>query len=89
MALPQTSCPAGLEDPPDRAQDGMHVGVVVGQNHSPSTPLPLQVPQQQEARLGHEALCHPLVTCPALRRNQATSCLVPRTSAQGRGAPGN
>lgn len=73
--------PSRPRGPPDRAQDAMYVGVVVGRNHSPSTPLPLQAPQQQEARLGHEALCHPLETCPPLRRNQATSCLVPGTSA--------
>ena len=62
MALPQTSCMAGLEDP-DRAQDGTHMGVMVGGTHSQSTPL--QVPQQQEAGLGHEALCHPPCDLPS------------------------
>ena len=51
--------------PADRARDGTHTGVMVAGNHSPSTPLPLQVPQQQEGRLGHEALCHPPCDVPS------------------------
>lgn len=42
MALPQTSCMAGLEDP-DRAQDGTHMGVMVGgepQSEHPSAGAP-------------------------------------------------